>query len=762
MSPFDCLPLEICKKIVSYAGIENLIELLSPEGSKLFGENPRFNLTINEVVEKSMLQYNNRILRPEQLEDYFDNETFFDKRKLQLLRTQEDFLTLYKYCLYQQISVVLGIAFLIESSADTALLRQVTVHLRTDKVVKLNIDLEGDEYENIDPVLEEFFHIKSVNGLHLGHDSNRVNQIDCYFPELKYAHLGKLSDEIFGDLKNTKLEHLSSRSRSSEQTLNFSKLPRSLKVLDVWDVRITMDVQDSHSFLLPQLEKLCLYEVTVEEKVIADIVEFIRSQIETSVKTFEWESSHTRDAVDSVARDIMVTTSSPITSLSMYKRGSSGSCNWSRFQDLNKLTILGFSDTFLQNDWQFPLHLELLRIDSCRITDFIHLEDALPFGLKRLEISNTEWGDNSHAPNFSQLKKLTYLCLLSMTTGENIEKFVFSDSVEELHLTENPAYSFDHVSFPQFLQSLNISSSNLTSINNVSFPESLRSLDIACNQLRSVDGIEFPKNLEKLDAENNELKSFCKIKIPSTTRTLLLGGNGLESVDLSTNDGGEALNLDKLELRFNTNLTMNNLILPYTVKILDLSSCNLKSLDGAQLPASIEELDFSCNCLKEVNIAFPVDSRLKKCDLSDNLLAIVDVTFPLSVTVVSLEHNKLEQIPPCVSDLRYLKNLDVSENRLRTVDCSFRSNCLASLNLKSNKIKSLYLVLQRTNHFGLPAINLRGNKIGLTSAIYLKCVGEMVTLLTDEAVEPSAANNSEIVTVDKLLTNSHKVRTIFS
>ncbi|CCG23999.1 hypothetical protein CORT_0E04130 [Candida orthopsilosis Co 90-125] len=98
MLPFDCLPLEVNKKIVSYAGIENLIQLLVPKDPHILDENSKLRKCVNQVIELSTIQYNDRIWNPEQFEDYFDHETFYDKRKLQYLKTPEDFLTLYAYC----------------------------------------------------------------------------------------------------------------------------------------------------------------------------------------------------------------------------------------------------------------------------------------------------------------------------------------------------------------------------------------------------------------------------------------------------------------------------------------------------------------------------------------------------------------------------------------------------------------------------------------------------------------------------------------
>lgn len=157
-TPFDKTQLEVLRKIVLYAGIENLIKLLIPTSHSFLDENPNFKSTINNVIESSRPQYNNRILNPEQLEDYLDDdETFFDKRDLQLLKTPEDFVTMYNYCVNQKISVVISLAYLIMSLADEELLEEIATQLEPGGDVKLTLDLDGNGKDGTEHVLRLFF-----------------------------------------------------------------------------------------------------------------------------------------------------------------------------------------------------------------------------------------------------------------------------------------------------------------------------------------------------------------------------------------------------------------------------------------------------------------------------------------------------------------------------------------------------------------------------------------------------------------------------
>lgn len=765
MLPFDCLPLEVNKKIVSYAGIENLIQLLVPKDPHILDENSKLRKCVNQVIELSTIQYNDRIWNPEQFEDYFDHETFYDKRKLQYLKTPEDFLTLYAYCLEQKIPVILGLAYLIESPEDIGLLKQIAVHLKPDENVKLNLEFEKSEEGEIEHVFEYFFHVESVIGLHLGQEISHVNRIDYYFPELKCAHIERFLAEVFEDLKSTKLENLFVIGRrKSDETLDLGQLPCTLKFLYTQNISLTMDTRGSGSLLSPRLECIYSYGIAVEENAVTKVSEFIKRQLETTVKMFEWEakgSFQAQDSTEVVSHTIMDVTSSPLTTLSISRQSPSRHLDWSSFEHLKSLTIMDLDDDSLQIVWLFPLRLEKLVICMCRLTDFTSIEDVLPLGLKRLEIGNIEWRVNLPVVDLLRLESLTYLELLSMTTGENIEQFVFPDSVEILHLTENPAFSFDQLLFPKFLHSLNISSSMLTSVDNVSFPESLLLLDIACNKLRSVTMVKFPQKLEKLDLEYNELKHFCKIKLPQTIKVINLRGNKLEKVDLSTNDKGEPLHLEKLKLQYNSTLTMDNLRLPSIVKCLRLSGCGLENLNGFQFPATIEELDLSENHLKQFNITFPKDSCLKICDLRQNELVLVDVDLPPSVSVLNLYDNRLEQIPSCVGGLSNLENLNLSSNMLREASCKFESKKLEYLNLECNEIEALCLVFHRVIYYGVPAINFQGNQEGVLGKIYLQNEDEMITLYTRGMIDLTAIHNPVTFTVEQLLRNLPEKRGIF-
>lgn len=608
-----------------------------------------------------------------------------------------------------------------------------------------------------------FLHIGSVNGLYVGPKFGNVKKIDLCFPELKFAHLERFLVGMFENLKSTKLEFLCVSNRNgSKETLDLDRLPVSLKCLWVCYLLATVYEQSLKSPSVPRLERINFYDVSVEENAVSRVSKFIAEQLKANTKAFEWQPYfhlETLDATELVSHALMDVASTPLTHCCITRRLPARSLHWLPFQHLKRLDIIDLVyDTLLI--WLFPMGLEELIISGGLFAEFTPFEDALPPELKHIEINNLKWRANLPALKLLRLEKLQYLKLLCMTPGENIEQFVFPDSVKELHFTENPVGSFDGAVFPKSLLSLNISSSELTSVDNVLFPQCLVSLDIACNRLNSVDTVNFPRNLEELDLDRNELKSVCKIKLPSTIKVISLNGNKLEKVDLSTNFEGQALNLDKLELQGNISLIVDNLKLPPTLKCLSLDGCNLKSLDGIQFPVTIEELDLSENSLTFFDATIMKDCNLKKLNLSLNEFQFMDVNLPPSIKVLSLGDNKLEMVPTCINGLVNLIHLDLSENLIRMANGKLKSKKLEYMSLEGNNIEALWLEFEQVCDYGLPAINLQRNA-HLVRDIYMQRVGERVILYTKGMIGQSVVNNPVIITLEQLVGNSAIKRELF-
>lgn len=761
MTHIDHLPLEVWMKIVSYIGIENNLQLLQPE-NKLLDEFPKLKNSINNVIEANTFLYNNRILKPEQLELYFDYyhyyDTIFDKREQLLLNTPDDFLMLYEYCTRHKLSNSLVISYMLESLADTGLLNWLTSRLSPDTSVKLFIDLSKTGTFSTEEAMKNISHLRSsVEGIQFGMEVNSLSKIDIQFPSLKYADIGDYLGNEFNSLRDTKLERLSVyKSLGSGMSLDLDQLPSSLKVLHISNMNIAACSSKTPTSL-PQLEYLSLSGVCCESESAARVTRRIIHHLTTTVREFEWipaDSSDFTDVSGPIFSALVDRGSFSISCLRNWSRLGRRHLNWSCLPNLKKLSIKVLRNYLSRDACTFPSLLEEINISGGEFTNVTSLVEALPLKMRSISIESLRQTIYLDAADFSRFTWLTSLNLSMVKLGEEI---TFPDLLVELDLSNMNMKSYDDVTFPKSLKSLNISYSGLTSIARVPFPESLESLDITGNMLKTLDDVKFPKSLQLLNALCTKLTSFCRIDIPPTLKVLLLDENKLKEIDLSSTLEGEPLHLKKLDLKLNMGLKMNDVKLPSSVEAVNFTNCAMHEHIDVKYPASVESLNLSYNHLHEVRAIFPQDSHLKDIDLARNSAACIDIKFPASVEFISLAQNELDHIPLCVRDLPNLRSLDISWNCLLNLTCEFDCESLQFLDLEHNMILQFRIVFKLGKYSKLPAINFEENHIGYSDTIYVHREGEKVIMSTQGMVEEESIGNLQTFTLTQIMTNAPEV-----
>ncbi|KAG5417057.1 hypothetical protein I9W82_004690 [Candida metapsilosis] len=717
MHLLDHLPFEIWTKIIVYAGIDNLISLLSDEGSKILDEYPQLRTFINKVIENTSIQYNNLIYRPRQFDRVYTRDylgsTFFNQKDPVLLKTTNDFLTLYDYCSFQNLPVVLSLNYSLECDADIELMREIAKHLKSESVVELHIRFQEctgffHEYQ-----LNDFFHFKSITGLHLGgkDDPCPIIGIDKLFPGLKNVYLEHYTIDSFHNLKNSKIENLSICGPFTEKSwLDLADLPVSLRFLSVQRCTIVLNDQGSQPLVKPQLEKLSLTDVGIDDP-IETVVTFIMEQItESNTKTFRWRSPtfELHDGTCLVVETMLSIETPRLGHLEFEFSAYSPRLNWSGFDNLTKLQLNDIGGSTLYGQFVFPTHLQELEINGSELQNFNIPEDALPLGLQRLCIRDFR-GQHLYPPNLGNFMHLKHLTLYGVN-GEDAQHFEFPHSLRVLVIEHSLIRSLEGMQFPTHLNSLTLRECKLESIDNILFPDELRSLDVSYNSLQSVSRVKFPKKLHTLNFRANDLTSFCQVDIPTTLRVLAFDYCSLEKVDVTTNIKGEALQLEKLKLEANKVLRSNNIKLAPTLKVLSLRNCGLEEIEGIEFPAALEELDLSENFLRDLSLIPPTDST--GCESSADKSFRMDTNFLSSLAVVDLAHNNFKKIPSCVTSLRSLKSLDFSLNKSKAIECEFKSECLQYVNLRDNAdLSEINLLLNQSNHaVDSPTVNFSKRK----------------------------------------------------
>ncbi|XP_018472127.1 protein phosphatase 1 regulatory inhibitor subunit PPP1R7 homolog [Raphanus sativus] len=129
--------------------------------------------------------------------------------------------------------------------------------------------------------------------------------------------------------------------------------------------------------------------------------------------------------------------------------------------------------------------------------------------------------------------------------------------------------------------------------------------------------------------------------------------------------------------------------------VLDLTSCQLHSLDGVELPPTLTELDLTANRLSELDSRIAHLSALKKLSLRQNLIEDSAVE-PLSrwdalsdLEELILRDNKLAKVPD-ISIFSKLLVFDVSFNEITSLEgLSKASSTLKELYVSKNEVNKI-------------------------------------------------------------------------
>ena len=255
--------------------------------------------------------------------------------------------------------------------------------------------------------------------------------------------------------------------------------------------------------------------------------------------------------------------------------------------------------------------------------------------------------------------------------------------------------SFSSVS--RYLQSLNMAWSHISNLSGKTFRSMviLKNLTLAENWLVSLPNEIFQdlRSLQRLSLAGNPLKElpYDVFRYQTNLDVLDLGYCILERISWHLFSG--LWNLKKLDLRGNRLRTIESHTFAdlYSLETLLLGHNPLKHLNSRVFTGlsnlytlNIEESDLEFIA----SDVFRDTHNLHILDLGDNNLKRLEygMLFIPSLRSLSLDGNKLTKIPKDLIYLRWLEHLDVSYNRLRTLDrCTLENlQSLEYLNLREN------------------------------------------------------------------------------
>lgn len=184
--------------------------------------------------------------------------------------------------------------------------------------------------------------------------------------------------------------------------------------------------------------------------------------------------------------------------------------------------------------------------------------------------------------------------------------------------------------FPSNLQTLNLSGSSLDGSSGIDFPpdSKLKELILRHTITGEINDkiIRLPPFLERLDLARNKLKSLDKLLLPASLKFLDLSDNSFESLKIATprslvgHQGGIIRPLpflEHLDLSENKLTSLDISLFPASLKFLDLS---FNLFDSFNMPSNVESLDMSYNPLTSI-VTASKNLELRALDLRRNYLS---------------------------------------------------------------------------------------------------------------------------------------------
>ncbi|KAK6464651.1 hypothetical protein DFJ63DRAFT_334204 [Scheffersomyces coipomensis] len=332
----------------------------------------------------------------------------------------------------------------------------------------------------------------------------------------------------------------------------------------------------------------------------------------------------------------------------------------------------------------YPKTLLELNIANNSLTDltFINSITQIPSTLRKLNLADNNIHWRRCIPYFKRFNQLLYLKMSNTGIHKELEYMDFPDSIETLSLEVN----------------------KITSIEDVEFPLNLKDLGLGCNSIRRITPSHLlPKGLHTLHLTENRLRS---------------------NIHLSTNDRYDLMELQVLYLDSNQIKGIDYMDFPTKLRILNLDRNQLRSIQ-CKFQASIQELSIAGNDLRDFEIRFAKESKLKVLDLSSNYIQEFDNSvIPTTLQILKLKDNDIGSISlKSFTSFPHLKYIDISHNNMCQFDGKFNEN-LQTLIINSNSLISFKITFPAGSQPKIRRISINHNSLKSISASNLGFSGQ--------------------------------------
>jgi len=698
----DLYPNDILHKIVSIAGVNNLLQVLPcPSFLKL---NQNFKAAINTVIAESGYTYHNNttglgFLMEE--EDILDESDFNSSREFEIF---DD------YCKAECVRAVCNIHYELRNVEDFIGFERFfsILHLTNSLDLKVHLNLRtcGLRFVDLNGIVSAIKLLEDrITGFVIANPDN-INIIGDFdwnfFQNAEVLQICGIS--VCGSISKCcylrELIYVSPREPGCP--LDVGNLPLTLKrfTCDVDSLSLYSTLPDAGEY--PCLEELSFIGFpSALPAIVKDILWKMTCPATESIKYMDDGSGNLDDLVmliDEVAREVGFT----LKSLTL-----GGKINDQLRTCPTEVLDLRKSDNELISWLKLSPTMErliLVQQESLKVGELVNI---VPSGLEYLELSGDEDDFDDLNTDLSKLKKLKYLALhLCNINFNDIDNFQFPQSLQVLDLS-GVDWTGEKGDFSKLfnLKSLILSNLDIESLAGLTFPDSLQYLDISRNNIKYLHNASFPKSLRHLNLFGNAIKSGKHVEE-------ILGSLHLETLHLG----------NKMEF--------SNFNLP--LKLLSLNRCKLSgvcrfdNLDSLQM-----EL---CEILEGTKLIF---THLRRLSIVHCLTDNIEVEFSPNLETVELSYNDLVKIPSALSQLEKLRVLKLNHNQIKDAAMTFCTNSLEVLNLSSNRIEEVNLVFPKgaTN---LKQLDLCGNQL---KEVSIGSIGHNSESLLNNLYELSLSDN---------------------
>lgn len=358
------------------------------------------------------------------------------------------------------------------------------------------------------------------------------------------------------------------------------------------------------------------------------------------------------------------------------------------FTQSNRMLVSLITGSMDESEWDKITSIDLSGKNLERVE---RLERYLP-SIRRINLSN------NHVKFISGLPSSLLELNASSNDILNITSFAKFHDLQVLNVSFNQLTGLSGISHNIHLTKLNLSNNGIESLTGLEKMSSLINLDLSLNKISG--NIDFSMfsffNLQELVLSENQILSVSGVESLKELRVLNLNDNQLESISCQ----GKHKHMKKLLLKFNRLKVLNLEVFPF-LRVLRIDGNNFNEISGIKRLKVLQEMSLKCQSDQSLTekIILSVDDAVH-LDLSGNSIAALlweksqQLNVFANLNILNLSAVGLQDLSASFGDtFPNVRELNLNFNKLRNIEGLSKLQRLKRLNLLSNNVAKLEMVL---------------------------------------------------------------------